>query len=274
MHKMLKEIQELNEYFEARTPDSLKECEDKINNSKGGGFLGYIPDFMLEKIPSDKSEVDFFKMFNNFVLLLKKSKIQQAEQLINMFFNNKMLFNVELIEDKDATYMRYGAIIKNNINDNKLFIKIFKKNYKKGQMFHYRHGPYIESAVALFINYHLKNSPYFAKFYFANPTESYMVTEFVEQILKLTKEDFIEMNIKDNDNVIEKDENATKLFEKYTGEKYSHYQALKALKGGCFRFLDYRAGNFFIYEDKNNKKHVKMIDFGWCISYNPELRTK
>ena len=27
-------------------------------------------------------------------------------------------------------------------------------------------------------------------------------------------------------------------------------------------------------EDKINKKHVKMIDFGWCISYNPELRTK
>lgn len=69
MHKMLKEIQQLNEYFEARTPDSLKEIENKINNSKGGSFCGYIPDFMLEKIPSNKSEVDFFKMFNNFYCL-------------------------------------------------------------------------------------------------------------------------------------------------------------------------------------------------------------
>lgn len=270
---MLKEIQELNEYFEARTPDSLKECEDKINNSKGGGFLGYIPDFMLEKIPSDKSEVDFFKMFNQFVLLLKKNKVKQAEQFINQFFNNVVHYSIEMIENKDASYMRYGVIIKNNIDNNNLFIKIFKKNYKIGKPFHYRHGPYVESVVALFINYHLKNSSYFAKFYFANPKELYMVTEFVEQCTTLQKEDFVEMNIKDNTNVFEKDENAVKLFEKYTGEKYSHYQALKALKGGCFRFLDYRAGNFFIYEDKNNKKHVKMIDFGWCISYKPEFRT-
>ena len=111
-----------------------------------------------------------------------------------------------------------------------------------------------------------------AKFYFANPKENYLVTEFVDSCVKLKKEEFIEMNIKDNINIEEKDENATKLFEKYTGEHISHYKIIKSLKGGCFRFLDYRASNFFIYEDEDKKRHCKLIDYGWFISYNEANR--
>lgn len=43
-------------------------------------------------------------------------------------------------------------------------------------------------------------------------------------------------------------------------------------KGGCFRFLDYRASNFFIYEDEDKKRHCKLIDYGWFISYNEANR--
>ncbi|MBR1681444.1 hypothetical protein IJ707_06625 [bacterium] len=138
-------------------------------------------------------------------------------------------------------------------------------------MFHYRHGPYIETAVALFITHHLKDSPYFAKFYFANPKEVYMVTEYVHQCMDI-REDFRAMEVRKIEDVDIKDKLVTEFFQKITGEEISHYKILKTLKGGCFRYLDYLYDNFIVYEDENKNKHVKMVDFGWCISYNENLR--
>ena len=270
MHKMLKEIQDLNEHFKKNFPSSLEECENTFNKSKSGGFIGNIPQFMFENIPKNKSEVDFFKMFNEIVLLLKKSKTQQAEQRINKFFDNNIKFSLQKNNYK-GRMISFGVIISNNINDEKLFLKVFKSKYKE-QPFSYRHGPYIESVVALFINNNLQDYNHFLKMYFANVNELYILTEYVESCVNY-EEDFNKLNLENIEDYNKKDEMVTNFLEKYTGEKFSHYQAIKSIKGGCFRFLDYKSDNFLIWEDKNKNRYSKMIDYGFIISYKPEFKT-
>lgn len=270
MHKMLKEIQDLNEHFKKNFPSSLDECESIFKKSKSGGFIGYIPDFMLKYIPKNKSEVDFFKMFNDTVLLLKKSKIKQAEQFINNFFDNNIKFSFQK-NSYNGRMISFGVIIANNINDEKLFLKVFKSKYKE-QPFSYRHGPYIESVVALFINNNLQDFNHFVKMYFANVNELYILTDYVESCLDY-KEDFYKLNLEKIEEYSEKDSIVTNFLEKYTGEKFSHYQAIKSIKGGCFRFLDFKSDNFVIWEDKSKNKYAKMVDYGFIISYKPEFKT-
>ncbi len=270
MHKMLKEIQELNEYFKKNFPSSLEECENTFKKSKSGGFIGYIPQFMVEYIPKNKSEVDFFKMFNEMVLLLKKSKIQQAEQIINNFFDNKIKFTFQKNFYK-GRMISFGIIISNNVNNEKLFLKVFKSKYKE-QPFAYRHGPYIESVVALFINSNLQDYNHFAKMYFANVNELYILSEYVESCINY-EDDNKKIDLSKIEDYNEKSEIYTKFLEKYTGEYFNHYQAIKSIKGGCFRFLDFKSDNFIIWEDSLKNKYAKMVDYGFIISYKPEFKT-
>ena len=268
MNTFLQNLEMLNEDLKNNLPCSLEDFENKISNA-AGGFLGYIPDFILKNFPKNKSEIDFFQMFDVFVDFLKKNDIQSALDTINLFFENAIVFEI-FKNHYDGMHISFGVILKNNICNEELFLKVFKPDYKAVNLFYYRHGPFVEPAVAMFINSHLKNNNNFLKFYFANSLKGYMVSEYVKSVchyadsLNAYREEVKKMeNLTD----IIISELFEEFIEKITGEKINHYKTLKSMPKERFRGLDYQAENFIIYEDAFGQKHCKMIDYGYIIKY-------
>lgn len=269
MSNLCENIQKLNSELESSTPKSLEEIENKIQNAQTNGFIGKIPNFILENLPNDSSAEDFLIIFNDFVKLLKKDLIKEAQSFINDFFQKNLILKIQKNLYK-GMHIDFGVIIENSLNSKKFFLKVFKENYKQINIFHYRHGPYVEPAVAQFINAHLKNTNNFVKFYFANSFNLYMLFEYVESVYNHSK-DFLEkkeetLKIK-NLTATQSSEIFADFMEKITGENFNHYKILQSMTNGHFRHLDYQPENFIICKDEKGHLHCKMIDYGYIISY-------
>lgn len=269
MTELFEKISKLNNELEKETPKSLEEIENKITNAQTEGFLGNIPDFITQKIPKDKSIDDFLHVFNDFVELLKNNSVEKAENLLNNFFNNTIFFKA-FKKHYEGLHIDFGVILENNVNSEKLFLKVFKTDYKNANIFHFRNGPFVEPAVALFVNSHLENFNNFARFYFANSLKLYMLLEYVDSVYDYSggfEEKKREVLNMPNFNEITASEFFENAMAEITGEKFNHHKVLHSMKGGNFRHLDYQPNNFLICEDEFGQKHCKMIDYGYFIKY-------
>jgi len=270
MDKFTKELKNITEYVENNFPKSVQGCSEIYENYKSNGFVGNIPDFLKKEVLEDNYQ-KFFKTFDECVKFLEKNQIKKAEECLNNFFDYKIIFKCQKLDVSNAAYTRNGFIISNNKNSQKLFIKSYRKDYKENN-FYYRNGPMVEAWVGLFVNNHLKNSPYFCKIYFANVIKMYLVSEFVESCMDYTEE-FNASGVKEIHDMKEKEQVVVNFFEKLIGKKINHFELLQSIEKGKFRFLDYKAENFIVYLDENNEKSIKMIDYGFCISFEERFIT-
>ena len=273
MSDLIKNIDSLNSKLKNELIMSLTELENLIDSTTGG-YLGDIPDYIVEKLPSDKTQEDFFHMFDSVVEYAKKNKFDLAKETINNFFDGKIVFDIER-KYFLGRYIKFGIILSNNICDEKLFVKIFKDNYEELHFLFYQSGPYVEPAVALFVNSHVDNFDCFARFYFANATKLYMVSEYVKMVYDysndLTFKKYQRGVIRKLSTMPDYDEISeyiTEGFEHITKIRENHYKMLQNMAKGKFAFLDITKENFLICEDKTGQKHSKMIDYGQIFLIN------
>lgn len=265
MDKFTKELNNITEYVENNFIKSVQDCRKVYENYKSNGFVGHIPYFLDGEYVCENDYQKFFKMFDESVKFLEKNQIKKAEEYLNKFFNYNIIFTCQKLDISNASYTRNGFIISNNKFSQKLFIKSYRKDYKSND-FYYRNGPLIEPWVGLFVNNHLKNSPYFCKVYFANVNKMYLVSEYVESCMDYTEE-FNKCGLKDIKDKEEREKIVVDFFEKLIGKRINHFELLTSIEGGKFRWLDYKAENFIVYLDENGEKSIKMIDYGFCVSF-------
>lgn len=270
MSELLENIEKLNSTLAKELPRSLPELEELIDNTTGG-YLGNIPEFIVEKIPENKSQEDFLHVFDDFIENIDKGYLDKAKEILNSFFENNIVFDFER-KLYQGRYIKFGVVISNNVCENKLFVKFFNKNYKEIHFLYYECGPYVEPSVAFFVNSHLDNFNNFSKFYFANAKKFYMVSEYVHKVYDYSLDRTFQRcqrevvrRISEMPNHYEISDYIAEGFATLTHEKVDHYKILQEMSNERFSFLDITRENFIICEDKEGNKHCKMIDYGQIL---------